>query len=98
MNRVRMRASRALVALLIITLGIVFLATRKRAPQPPHHSAAQAAGLTSNVAVASNPAPVPILASNTTAAPTTQPIAPTTQPAIAIAPSTRPTTQPATDI
>jgi lipoprotein-anchoring transpeptidase ErfK/SrfK len=103
MNRVRMRASRALVALLIITIGVVLFATRKRAPEPNQSNSSQVTQPNPNVIIASNPAPLLILASNTPlppiAAPTTQPIAaPATQPLIAIAPTTRPTTQPAGEL
>jgi len=105
-NRVRMRASRALVVFLVLSLVIVIAVAKSRRPAAPLPSAklipATPAAMTTD-----QPRPLLVLASNIaapsaapTTLPTTQPIviAPTTQP-LALAPTTRPTVfGPTTDI
>jgi lipoprotein-anchoring transpeptidase ErfK/SrfK len=97
MSRVRMRASRALVVFLVLSLIIVILVAKSRRPAAPLPSA-QLMAATPASPNGEHPRPLLVLASNVTAPsagpttlPTTQPIAiaPTTQP-LASAPTTRP--------
>src|SRR5687767_14941869 len=103
MTRVRMRASRALVALLILSLSIALFVTTRKKPQSPNALLQASPAINSpaqkpTLILASNsPLPIDHPTTRPVIAPTTQPIvnlAPTTQPIVAIAPTTRPAASP----
>ena len=93
MKSVRMRASRALVLFLVLSLIIVIFFAKGRKPATPLPTGKLLPG-TPTALSTDHPKPLLVLATNVlppaAAAPTTQPATqPTTQPLVAIAPTTR---------
>jgi len=95
MSRVRMRASRALVLFLVVSLLIVLAVAKGRKPATPLTAGKLLPATPAALNTEAHPKPLLVLATNVLpsapAAPTTLPTTqPTTQPIVAIAPTTHP--------